>query len=238
MGRLSPSFSSPEKTLESVASQIKASILSFIWVPWEEIEDYIKKADAILVGPGFLRFSNEEADNHQRTIDCDEACQLTKKITEELLIKYPNKKWVIDAGSLQVVDTKYIPQGAILTPNRREFKQLFGEEVNETDNLELVIKKVQEHAKKHNCVILFKGPIGVVSDGEESCVIKGGNPGLTKGGVGDTLAGLTVGLLAKNNPLLSASAASFLLKLAADKLYKDKGTFYNAEDLANAISTR
>jgi hydroxyethylthiazole kinase-like uncharacterized protein yjeF len=229
-------FSSPEKTLEGVVSQIKASILSFIWVPWKEIDSYIQKADAILIGPGFLRFSSEEADHHQRTVACDEACQLTKKISEELLTKYKDKKWVIDAGSLQVISPKFIPQGAIVTPNRREFKQLFGVDINEVENTKKIVKLVETQAKKHRCVILFKGPTGVVSNGTETYAIEGGNPGLTKGGVGDTLAGLTVGLLAKNEPLLAASAASFLLKAAADRLFKEKGTYYSAEDLSNALS--
>ncbi len=49
----------------------------------------------------------------------------TKKITETLLKKFPNKQWVIDAGSLQVMETKFIPPNAILTPNEKEFEMLF-----------------------------------------------------------------------------------------------------------------
>jgi hypothetical protein len=33
-------FSSPEKSLREVASIIKAQLSSFIWVPWEEVEEY------------------------------------------------------------------------------------------------------------------------------------------------------------------------------------------------------
>ncbi|EKD95859.1 MAG: hypothetical protein ACD_24C00299G0001, partial [uncultured bacterium] len=41
--------------------------------------------------------------------------------------------------------------------------------------------------------------------------------------------------LAKNDPFLSACAASYIVKAAADELYKKVGVNYNADDLADAI---
>ena len=89
--------------------------------------------------------------------------------------------------------------------------------------------------EKYNCIIVLKGPTTYVFRGGEAIEIDGGNPGLTKGGTGDTQAGLTVALLAKNDPLLAASAASYVIKSAADELQKTKGIYYNADDLADKI---
>ena len=216
-------FASPEPSIGRIAEQMKASLSSFIWVPWEETEDYIEKSDAVLIGPGFMRFRSEKVPHGERHHVCDEACRLTKNITEEFLKKFPQKRWVIDAGSLQAMEADLIPEGAIVTPNKKEYELLFGS------------MDTQEAARKYACTIVRKGPKTLVC-GEDNCTqISNGNAGLTKGGTGDILAGLTVALFAKNDAFLSASSASFLVKAAADELYEKVGTNYNADDLAQAI---
>lgn len=216
-------FASPEPSIGRVAEQMKGSLSSFIWVPWEETGDYIEKSDAVLIGPGFMRFRSEKVPHGEREHECDEACELTVDITKKLLKGFPQKKWVIDAGSLQVMEADWIPEGAIVTPNKKEYELLFG-------NMD-----TQEAAGKYSCTIVRKGPKTVVCS-KGSCIqISNGNAGLTKGGTGDILAGLTVALFAKNEAFLSASAALYLVKAAADELYGKVGTNYNADDLAQAI---
>lgn len=216
-------FSSPEKSVGYVAEQIKSKLFSFIWVPWNEIEKYIEKSDAVLIGPGFMRFKNEDGKSNHDYTACDEECRRTKEITKHLLQTFPHRKWVIDAGSLQTLEPEWIPANSIITPNKKEFEMLFGKS-NPVDM-----------AKKYKCVIVLKGPKAMVTDGEHEILVTNGNAGLTKGGTGDTLAGLTVALLAKNDPFLAAAAASFVLKHTADVLYKKKKTFYNADDLAQKV---
>lgn len=216
-------FTSPDPSVGHVAELIKSKLLSFIWIPWEDVKEYIKKSDAILIGPGLLRFKSEKVPHGQRLHVCDEACQITKNITENLLQKFPDKKWVIDAGSLQTMNPDWIPQNAILTPNKKEYQLLFG-------NLD-----PQKAAKKYKCVIVVKGPTTFVYSGKLVCEVSGGNPGLTKGGTGDVQSGLTVALLAKNDPFLAACAASFITKAAADELQKEVGIYYNADDLSSKI---
>jgi NAD(P)H-hydrate epimerase len=94
---------------------------------------------------------------------------------------------------------------------------------------------VKQQAQKHACIIVYKGPTTIVSDGNEIMYVEGGNAGLTKGGTGDTLAGLTVSLLAKNDAMLAACAASFIIKKTAEKLYEEVGTTYNADDVSHSI---
>lgn len=226
-------FSSPEKSVGYIAENIKSKLFSFIWVPWDEIENYIEKSDACLIGPGMMRYKkeseklkikNEKYNSKMKNIDVlDSAGRETREITRKLLTKYPHKKWVIDAGSLQTMDADWIPENAIITPNKMEFEMLFGND------------DPQKAAQKYKCTIVLKGPKALVTNGKKTVEITNGNAGLTKGGTGDTLAGLTTALFAKNDSFLAASAASFVLKYAADILYKENGTFYNADDLAQKV---
>lgn len=217
-------FASPEGPLGSVAEQIKSKLLSFIWIPWDEVDSYIQKSDAVLIGPGLMRYGRETQNSKAKTQNLDREGEETKKITETLLDKFPDKKWVIDAGSLQVMDPMFLPKGCIITPNTKELKILFGENPN-----------LQSLAAKHNCTIIAKGPETNICSPNGCVEIQGGNPGMTKGGTGDVLAGLTVALLAKNDPFMAACSASFIAKSAADELYKKVGTSYNANDLAEKI---
>jgi hydroxyethylthiazole kinase-like uncharacterized protein yjeF len=223
-------FSSPYKPLQNVADNIKSKLLSFIWVPWNQIEKYIEKSDAVLIGPGFMRYKSESNKVF------DSTGRRTKHIVDYLLHEFPKKKWVIDAGALQTMNPKWIPRNAIITPNRKEFSTLFGIRTKiEELRSEQLQKLVELYADKHSCVIVLKGPMTIVSDGIETVLVEGGNAGLTKGGTGDVLAGLTVALLAKNDPMLAATCASYLIKKAADELFKKVGTNYNADDVAKKI---
>ncbi len=223
-------FSSPEISVGRVSEQIKSKLMSFIWVPWDEIDAYIEKSDAVLIGPGMMRFARESRIKNQepKGKKLDGEGSKTREITQRLLKKFPNKKWVIDAGSLQVMEAGWIPENAVITPNSKEFEILF--KVKWQDS-----KTVKEMAEKYNCVIVAKGPETVVADATRSVIIKGGNPGLTKGGSGDVLAGLTAALLAKNDPFLAAASASYVAKASADDLYSKVGTNYNMDDLADLL---
>ncbi|QQG41759.1 MAG: NAD(P)H-hydrate dehydratase [Candidatus Woesebacteria bacterium] len=210
-------FSSPDTSVGEVANNIKSKLFSFIWVPWEDVDKYIEKSDAILMGPGFMRY-RREGQNVQ-----DDAWLHTRKVTQGFLEKYKDKKWVIDAGSLQVLEKDWIPTGAILTPNKREYSMLFGD-----------IDPV-EASKKFNCTIVLKGVVDKVCSNGECVEVAGGNAGMAKGGTGDTLAGLTVALYAKNEASLAASCASYITKTAGDELYGKVRTNFNADDLAQQV---
>lgn len=216
-------FATPEKSIGMVAEKLKSKLLSFVWIPWEEVGEYIQKSDAVLIGPGFMRFRSEKVPHGERHHVCDEACQMTTQITRNLLEKFPDKKWVIDAGSLQVMEASWIPKGAILTPNRKEYNLLFGD------------TKPEEAADKYNCIAVLKGPTALVCSPDKCVEVRGGNAGMTKGGTGDVQSGLTVALLAKNEPFLAAASAEYITKAAADELYKKVGVSYNADDLAEIV---
>lgn len=180
-----------------------------IVVPRKDIDLYIDEADAILIGPGLERTSE------------------TKNLSEKLFKKYSQKKWIIDAGSLQMSDVNLIPKHSIVTPHSKEFEDLFHVPANKENAFEM--------AKKYDLIVLLKGEKDIISDGKEIKFAVGGNPGMTKGGTGDVLAGLIAGFACKNEPFLVARAGAFLNKLAGDRLYKKAGTMFNASDLSEEI---
>lgn len=208
-------YSSIEEN-NKIIQKIKEEFRDGIVVPRNKIDNYIKEADCVLIGPGLPRKDGEqEGDNN------------TKILTETLLKKYPHKKWVIDGGSLQTIDPKFIPKNAILTPHPKELEML---------KLVQHDKGIGEMAKKYNCIILLKGPTDIVCSPKECLRISGGNAGMTKGGTGDVLAGLVASLYCKNDePFLVALAGSYINKKAGESLFKKVGYYFNASDLADEI---
>lgn len=196
--------------------KMKEQYLNGIVIPRESIDSYIAEADCILIGPGMPR------DEGIREGDDD-----TRVLTESLLLKYKEKKWVVDGGSLQTISPDILPKTAIITPHKGEFYRLFGVEASE--------ETVSGMAKKYNIVILSKGEEDIISSPTETLIVKGGNAGMTKGGTGDVLAGLVASFYAKNNAFLSACAASYINKKAGESLEKSVGIYFNASDLANEI---
>jgi hydroxyethylthiazole kinase-like uncharacterized protein yjeF len=214
---------------KGVAEQLKASLSSFIWIPREELGQYLAKSNAVLVGPGLMRNHNESDG-----IVCDNVGRLTREISLEVFEKCGKSKVVVDGGSLQVLEVEDIPKGTIITPNRKEYEMLFREKLS--DETSEIVDQVSRKAKAFGLTILHKGRMSVVSDGERTITIEGGSMGMIKGGTGDVIAGLVVGLLAKNEPMLAVSVASYLTNSAAEGLEKERGTMFNADDLAERVA--
>jgi hydroxyethylthiazole kinase-like uncharacterized protein yjeF len=202
----------------AIVQKEKEEFRDGIIVPREKIEHYIQEAECILIGPGMPRKDGEEGGDDD-----------TKELTESLLAKYKDKKWVIDGGSLQVIKPEIIPHTAILTPHHLEFQTLF--------NMEATKENVIKMAKTYDLAILMKGPIDIVANSKEMVEIRGGNAGMTKGGTGDVLAGLTAALYCKNETFLSALAASYINKKAGESLSEKMGIYFNASDLVDEIPT-
>jgi len=187
-----------------------------IVIPRAKIDDYINEADCILIGPGMPRKEGLE--------DGDDD---TKTLTENLFKKYPDKKWVVDGGSLQVISPEILPKTAIITPHKGEFQTLF--------SIEATDENAKEMAKKFGITILLKGEHDVVCSKEKCVKISGGNNGMTKGGTGDVLSGLVAALYCKNDAFISAACASFINKKAGESLFEKVGPYFNATDLADEI---
>ncbi|KKT88657.1 MAG: hypothetical protein UW88_C0009G0025 [Candidatus Collierbacteria bacterium GW2011_GWD2_45_10] len=220
-------FSSPEED-RGIAEKIKSSLLNFIWVPYSDVDRYVAKSEAALVGPGMMRSHISE-----HGFVCDMEGEQTRRISISLFKACPNQKWVVDGGTLQVTKVSELPGGAVVSPNKKEFMMLFGEEMN--NNLDERAEQIFRLAKEHNLVILTKDDVSMVSDGVRVVRVTGGNEGLVKGCTGDLIAGLIVGFLAKDDGLFAAAAASYLTKKAAERLAEKRGFMFNADDLVDMV---
>jgi len=192
-------FSSPViENNELMRVRAKQKFWEGIVVPYSQVAHYIEEDDAILIGPGMER--GEE----------------TRRIVNDFLAKYRDKRWVVDGGALQEVNPELLNENMICTPNARE-REILGGGVN---------PKVTQ---------LIKGPVDLVIKGSERVEIPGGNPGMTKGGTGDVLAGLVVGFYAKSQAVASCVVASTVNKKASERLAERVGVYYGAGDLISEI---
>ncbi|MBT4124095.1 MAG: NAD(P)H-hydrate dehydratase [Candidatus Pacebacteria bacterium] len=167
-----------------------------------DIEKYIEEADCVLIGPGMDRSTD------------------TEKITNDLLSKYPDKKWVIDAGALQMIDIKLLNKNHIITPHKKEM---------------ILLQKNGFDKENFQGTILLKGKVDTITSQQEKLEITGGNSGMTKGGTGDVLAGLVASLYCKNDALTSSVVGSFVNKKAGDILFEKVGPYFNTSDLVEII---
>lgn len=142
----------------------------------------------------------------------------TKNIVNGLLKKYPDKKWVVDGGALQEVDPSLLNKNMIVTPNVKEMEILLHHYTITSLN-------------QLGITILAKGSVDVITNGTERVEVAGGSAGMTKGGTGDVLAGIVVGLYAKSLAMASCVVASTVNKRAGEELEKKVGAFFSASEL-------
>jgi len=234
------------KENQKIFLNLKTKFKNGIVVSKKDLIDYVKEDDAILVGPGMIRkdqsniknqISKIHFKNQKDLIDIKDEGLYTYFLPKFLIENFSQKKFVFDAGALQMMDKEWLLKlktPAILTPHQKEFERLFGEKIFDLD-FEKKVELVKKYANKYKVIILLKAIKDIVSDGEKTYVVEGGNQGLTKGGSGDILAGLVVSFYAKNKALESAVFASILLKKTADVLFLEKGYWYNINNLIETV---
>ncbi len=85
-------------------------------------------------------------------------------------------------------------------------------------------------------MVLLKGHVDVISDGEGVKFNLTGNPGMTVGGTGDTLYGIVGALLAQGiGPFEAAVAGAFINGAAGDFVQCEKGYHMVPTDLLDWI---
>lgn len=180
-----------------------------------------QKATTLLLGPGL----GYTAQSTARAAE-------TRELVEKLLPGFGGSA-VLDADGLNAAaqllpyfGTVPHPTGElILTPHPGEMSRLTGlsmVEINE-DRVEIAL----QYAKAWNAVVALKGAGTVVAapDGR-CCVNTTGNPGLSRGGSGDALAGMTAALLACGLPAYeAATCAVYLHGAAADRAAALRGEY-------------
>lgn len=160
--------------------------------------------------PAIILVSPKQRGQYLKNSDClllGPGLGKTSQLVSRLL-NHPNRplKTVVDADALHYIELKQINVGTILTPHPGEMRPIF-------------------EPNRHPGVILQKGTKAVICQGKKCRYNTSGIARMTKGGLGDVLAGLTAALACTNPPFLAACAASLLLSRTAVQLQRRYGTF-------------
>jgi ADP-dependent NAD(P)H-hydrate dehydratase len=174
-----------------------------------------KRADAAAIGMGM-------------TLEPEAITTLVNKL------KKSGTKVLLDASALiPHVLGEISGTGSIVTPHAGEYKRLFGRDPGTAK--EEMTTGVRRTAKEHGITIVLKGWLNVVSDGEQTSVVKRSTPAMTVGGMGDVLSGLAAGLLARMKPFDAALAAVYLNGMAGSFASKHVGLHMIATDLLDSL---
>ncbi len=184
-----------------------------------QLEEKIKWADAIAIGPGLGR--------ERETINA----------VIKILKNYSNKKFVIDADAIIALkNSKLDLKNSILTPHYGEFANLVSITIEELKADP--IPQAKKIAVTNKCYLVLKGaPTIIFNPAGEVFINTTGNQGMAKFGMGDILTGLVSSFVAQSSKLEASTIAGvYLHSLAADLLAQEKTIYgFTANDLMEKI---
>lgn len=165
--------------------------------------------DVVILGPGLG--------------DADETLEAVLEFLEGF-----EGRAVIDADALQAVPVADTSATLVCTPHQGELVEMGGPRADEWRER---VDAVSEYAGELGQTLLVKGSYDIISDGSETRVNRTGNPGMTVGGTGDVLAGITGALLARLPPVRAAGVAAHVTGRAGDTVVAEMGYGLLASDL-------
>jgi NAD(P)H-hydrate epimerase len=164
------------------------------------------------------------------------------KETQEAIVEYLSQtstSVVVDGDAIYAIANSpeiILNKPFLITPSRYEFFLLTKKDLYNLSEEEK-IKIVQEEALRLGVTILLKGKIDIISNGKEVAVNRLYCPYLTKGGTGDTLAGICGALIARGiDPFLAAQAGAFINIRAGQLAAQNDGEGLLPTELISAIS--
>lgn len=185
----------------------------------QRILSLLEHTDACIIGPGMAETPENVA--AISVIAASTSCPL-----------------ILDATAIHPGVLHSLPDHAtaLLTPHRGELGRLVGKDLGGLSPKDLTAL-VRLIAEEHGVTVLLKGPEDIIVDpAGKTSIVKGGNAGLTKGGTGDALAGLTAGLIAqKISPFDACTLAATIIKKAGEKLFKTKEYAYTTCEVIGLI---
>jgi NAD(P)H-hydrate epimerase len=139
---------------------------------------------------------------------------------------------VVDADALHVVPEVDTDADLICTPNGHELEAMGCDAADERDHR---AEDVREFAAELGQVVVAKGPNDIVSDGDRVRINRVGNSGMTVGGTGDILTGITASFRTTLDPFVAAIAASWVNGRAGDLAYEKRGNGFVASDMVEEV---
>lgn len=182
--------------------------------------ELLPKMDCVLIGPGV-----------------SEDPESLRVITR--IIQKTECQIVLDAEAIPALAQLGLPAESnemisrlTITPNRAEMDEITEGTLPHDPAEEADV--VEDFAKKWGVTILLKKPQDVIaSPGQPTRFNQTGNAGMTVGGSGDVLSGCVASLIAQHiAPYEACMCAAFLLGVAGENLFRQKGYNYIATDLA------
>ncbi len=147
-------------------------------------------------------------------------------------LKITNKPAVIDADAIHALDKDLLKSNFLITPHTREFFAISRIELQRS--LESRLAALKNFAC--SSTILLKGHVDIIFNASKTAINTTGNYYMTKGGTGDTLAGICGSLLAQGIDYFDAAcAAAYINGKAGDLAARQKKQGLLATDLIEKI---
>lgn len=194
------------KLLESIVFPLPDDLGMFSLGALEEIRHKLQKMDAVLIGPGMGQSSG------------------TLELTRLVLQTFPGPV-ILDADGINLLAShkdllRERTGPVILTPHDGEFSRLAGNPGADRTGAAVSL------ARDLGAIVLLKGHITVITDGETVYLNHTGNPGMAVGGCGDVLAGIITSLCGQGlSPLEAAACGAWLHGAAGDACAKELGQY-------------
>ncbi|OWP57479.1 MAG: hypothetical protein B2I17_00615 [Thermoplasmatales archaeon B_DKE] len=177
----------------------------------EDFVDELMKNSAILVGSG-----NGMGDLAGKAL--------------QIALSLEPKPVVLDADAIKMMGSRSYSgrQNMVVTPNKNEFRILTNKDPTE--------ENAERLASEKNMVVVLKGQTDIVTNGDRTILVDGGNPRMTMGGTGDMLAGIIGGLCSKGiAPFRASVMGCYILKRSSELAYSQYGLWYNINHLSSII---
>lgn len=149
------------------------------------------------------------------------------KETQEVILEYLSQSSIpviIDADAIYAIEKNpeiIFNKPFLITPNLYEFFVLTKKEIRSLSEEERA-KVVYEEAARLKTTILLKGETDIISNGNEIALNKITSFYLTKGGCGDSLAGICGALAARGIDLFTAAQAAAFINVRAGQIIEQK----------------
>ncbi|WP_277540730.1 NAD(P)H-hydrate dehydratase [Haloarcula laminariae] len=203
-----------------------------------EIQGYsenliVREYDGDRLGPSHVDWLADLAADHDTVVLGPGlgSADRTLSAVESLLSGFEGTA-VVDADALQVVPGIETDAELVCTPHQGELVGMGGET---SDDWRERAELVAEFAADIGHTLLVKGADDVISDGERTRISRTGNAGMTVGGTGDVLAGVTGALACVLDPRHAAALGAYANGAAGDAVVEEYGSGLVATDLLEAV---
>lgn len=217
----------PERTADIAATALVDLItypLSGAYLTTRHISDILdiaqlRRVNSVVLGCGLGR--------HQATQGA------IQKLIQKFIVPI-----VIDADGLGAIAQKpeiIAGKQVVLTPHAGELAALLGVEKIPAD-FDVRLAYAKQAASRYKAVVLLKGHVDIITDGVSTITNSTGSPLMTKGGFGDTLAGILGALLARGVGILEAvHVAAYINGRAGEMATAGRGEGVVASDIFEYI---